>query len=222
MAGMAVLVIGLDRSWRARMQRLLCARCEMEWLGAYAPMQRRPEGRCGPALLLLDGDDPRIERECRRPLIRSPRRLYFFSRPNPAALLACISAKASACLDKLAPAETVLRALRAAESGLFVAAPSLLWQAVRGSDVPDPVPAPGDWSTLTIRQREILHWTVNGMSNKQIARQLRISPETVKSHLQHVFQRGGVHGRMALFAAHHHAGAANPRANPRPESLRLL
>jgi DNA-binding CsgD family transcriptional regulator len=40
------------------------------------------------------------------------------------------------------------------------------------------------------------------MSNKQIARKLQISPETVKTHLQHAFQRGGVHNRMALVAWH--------------------
>ena len=60
----------------------------------------------------------------------------------------------------------------------------------------------GDWSTLTERQREIVRWAARGMSNKQIARQLGISPETVKTHLHHVFEREGVHGRMALLAAH--------------------
>ena len=37
---------------------------------------------------------------------------------------------------------------------------------------------------------------------RKIARQLGISPETVKTHLHHVFERGGVHGRMALLATH--------------------
>ena len=55
---------------------------------------------------------------------------------------------------------------------------------------------------LTVRQREIVRWAARGMSNKQIARQLGISPETVKTHLHHVFEREGVHGRMALLAAH--------------------
>src|SRR5688500_8498833 len=42
MAAMPVLVIGLDSGWRARMQRLLAWRRELDWLGAYAPAQPRP------------------------------------------------------------------------------------------------------------------------------------------------------------------------------------
>jgi len=199
MAAMPVLAIGLDAHWRARMQRLFAARGELEWLGAFAPAQPRSGSRAAPALLLLDGDDPRIERACRRPLLPAPHRLYFYRQPTVAALLGCIAAKASACLDKQARPEAVLRAIRAAESGLFVTTPALLLQALGEVEIAE-IATPGDWSVLTGRQREIVRWAARGMSNKQIARQLRISPETVKSHLQHAFQRGGVHNRMELVA----------------------
>lgn len=212
MPSMPVLVIGLDAHWRARMQRLLAARGELEWLGAYAPAQRRPGNGGVPALLLLDGDDPRIERERRRPLLPAPHRLYFYRQPTVAALAQCIGCKAYACLDKLARPETVLHAIRAAEAGLFVTSPALLLQALRGAEgAPAVLPPSGDWSALTGRQREIVGWAAQGMSNKQIARQLSISPETVKTHLHHIFQRGGVHGRMALLAAR--------RDDTSPESL---
>jgi DNA-binding NarL/FixJ family response regulator len=201
MAAMPVLVIGIDPQWRARMQRLLAARGELQWLGAYAPAQHRPGGREPPALLLLDGDDPLIERERRRPLLPAPRRLYFYRQPSVATLLHCIASRAHACLDKRAAPEAVVHAMHAAETGLFVTAPSLLLQALNGNAelVGQRAPA-GDWSTLTQRQREIVRWAARGMSNKQIARQLGISPETVKTHLHHVFERHGVHGRMALLA----------------------
>lgn len=205
MAAMPVLVIGFDPVWRARMQRLLATRGELDWLGAYAPKQPRRSNNSAPALLLLDGDDPLIERERRRPLLPAPRRLYFYRHPNVTALQHCISSEANACLDKHASPDTVIRAIRAAESGLFVVAPELLLRALHeGGDVPMPAPAdpPGDWSGLTERQREIVRWAARGMSNKQIARQLGISPETVKTHLHHVFEREGVHGRVALLAAH--------------------
>ena len=204
MSAMPILVIGFDPRWRARMQRLLAARAELEWLGAYAPAQPRHAGREPPTLLLLDGDDPLIERERRRPLLPAPRRLYFYRRPDVVALMHCIATHAHACLDKLAAPEVVLRAVRAAESGLFVAPPALLVQVLQSSEasmLPVP-PLPGGWSDLTERQREIVQWAARGMSNKQIARQLGISPETVKTHLHHVFEREGVHGRMALLAAH--------------------
>ena len=205
MATMPVLVIGLDPGWRARMQRLLAGRRELDWLGAYAPAQPRPGRETAPALLLLDGDDPAIDRERRRPLLPAPRRLYFYRHPDVAALHHCISTRANACLGKFDKPDTVLRALAAAESGLFVVAPALLLAALHdGAQLPVPAPldAPGDWPGLTARQREIVAWAARGMSNKQIARQLGISPETVKTHLRHVFEREGVHGRVALVAAH--------------------
>ncbi len=40
---------------------------------------------------------------------------------------------------------------------------------------------------LTERERDILCWISQGMPNKQIARVLRISPETVKSHMKRIF-----------------------------------
>jgi DNA-binding NarL/FixJ family response regulator len=215
MAAMPVLVIGLDATWRARMQRLLAMRGELDWLGAYAPAQKRGERHGAPALLLLDGDDPNVERERRKPQLPAPRRLYFYRNPNIGALHHCIETQAHACLDKHDSPDTVMRAIRAAESGLFVVAPELLLEALHdGSGVPLPTAIPeaplhgsasshtGDWSALTERQREIVRWAARGMSNKQIARQLGISPETVKTHLHHVFEREGVHGRMALLAAH--------------------
>ena len=214
MASMPVLVIGLDAAWRSRMQRLLAMRGEFDWLGAYAPGQPRESPNGQPALLLRDGDDPEVERERRKPQLPAPRRLYFYRNPNVEALQHCVEAQGHACLDKHDSPDTVMRAIHAAESGLFVVAPELLLEALHaGTGVPAPAPIveaplhgtpdhPGDWSSLTERQREIVHWAARGMSNKQIARQLGISPETVKTHLHHVFEREGVHGRMALLAAH--------------------
>jgi DNA-binding NarL/FixJ family response regulator len=40
---------------------------------------------------------------------------------------------------------------------------------------------------LTERERDILAMISNGFSNKCIARALAISPETVKSHVKHIF-----------------------------------
>lgn len=197
MGPIPTLAIGVDGEWRSRMRRLLAARQEVKWLGAYAPAQPRRGIWERPALLLLDGDDPVRERPCRDPRVPAPHRLYFYRQPDLAGLNHCIAVRASACLDKCASSELLLNALPAAESGLFVVAPVLLLRALR-----TPVRALEDDAAmpLTSRQREIMHWAARGMSNKQIARQLGISPETVKSHLQDAFQRRGVSGRMALLA----------------------
>lgn len=195
---MPVLVVGRDGAWRARMQRLLATRADLFWLGAYLPAQPRRTAHEPATVLLLDGDDPTVERSPRRPLLPAPRRLYFFRNPLGGDLLRCARAHAHGCMDKLAPVEAVLRAVRAAESDLFSVAPGLL-RLVLSDWTPRAVPLRVIGSRrLTARQREIAHWAALGLSNKQIARQLGISPETVKTHLQHAFEREGVHGRVAL------------------------
>lgn len=42
---------------------------------------------------------------------------------------------------------------------------------------------------LTPRELEILNLIVEGMSNQQIAQHLFISPETVKTHISHIFEK---------------------------------
>lgn len=43
--------------------------------------------------------------------------------------------------------------------------------------------------SLSPREREVLGLLVQGLSNKQIAERLIISPVTVKSHLRHIMDK---------------------------------
>lgn len=53
---------------------------------------------------------------------------------------------------------------------------------------------------LTARQREILRFVAAGQSNRQIARQVRISEDTVRKHLENIFARLDVTSRTAAVA----------------------
>jgi LuxR family maltose regulon positive regulatory protein len=44
-----------------------------------------------------------------------------------------------------------------------------------------------DSDAITARERDVLSKIGQGYSNKRIARTLEISPETVKSHVKHIF-----------------------------------
>jgi DNA-binding NarL/FixJ family response regulator len=57
---------------------------------------------------------------------------------------------------------------------------------------------------LTKREQQIVHQVVTGLTNRDIARQLGISEDTVKHHVTNVFNKVGVSTRLelALFAVH--------------------
>jgi DNA-binding CsgD family transcriptional regulator len=48
------------------------------------------------------------------------------------------------------------------------------------------------------QQKEILTLVAHGMPSKEIGRRLEISPKTVESHLQRLFDRYGVRNRAGL------------------------
>ena len=81
----------------------------------------------------------------------------------------------------------------------------------------------GDWRTsrsrvadpLTERELDILAMISQGLSNKSIARALEISPETVKSHVKHIFFKLAVGTRTeAVFRALAPAGGLPRSATP--------
>lgn len=58
---------------------------------------------------------------------------------------------------------------------------------------------------LTVREREILDYLAQGMSNKAIARDLDISHDTVKLHVRHILAKLNLTSRVeaAVFAVEH-------------------
>jgi ATP/maltotriose-dependent transcriptional regulator MalT len=55
---------------------------------------------------------------------------------------------------------------------------------------------------LTEREREILAHAASGRSNKDIADQLCVSLDTVKTHLHHIYRKLGVAGRVEAILAY--------------------
>lgn len=74
---------------------------------------------------------------------------------------------------------------------------------------------------LTRREAEVLLWIVRGQSNAEIAVILRISPLTVKKHLEHVFTKLGVKTRLAAAVRAGKACSARSALPVRTSSTRL-
>ena len=53
---------------------------------------------------------------------------------------------------------------------------------------------------LTPRQSEVLRMLERGRSTQEIARDLHLSPETVRNHVRHVLRALGVHSRLEAVA----------------------
>ena len=53
---------------------------------------------------------------------------------------------------------------------------------------------------LTVREQQILYHIAQGLSNREIAEQLSLSEQTVKSHLAHMIAKSGRANRAALVA----------------------
>ena len=101
-----------------------------------------------------------------------------------------IEAGARGAILKDAPNASLLAAIRTIAAGGESFADDIVRNITR-----DPTPR-----ELTARQAEILKSVTNGLTNKTIAQQLKISPESVKQHLNAIFQKLGATTRAEAVA----------------------
>jgi DNA-binding NarL/FixJ family response regulator len=104
-------------------------------------------------------------------------------------ILPAIEAGASGYLVKAAPQEEILAGVRAVAGGQTVLAPSIaskLVERMRANRMrADRAPSP----KLSARELDVLRLVAAGKSNPEIGRALFIGDATVKTHLQHVFEK---------------------------------
>jgi DNA-binding NarL/FixJ family response regulator len=106
-------------------------------------------------------------------------------------ILRSIEAGATGYLLKEAPSEDLFRAVRDTAAGHTVLSPSVASRLVARTR------GPARASALSPRELTVLDLVARGAINKHIARDLRISEATVKTHLLHIFEKLGVDDRTA-------------------------
>jgi DNA-binding NarL/FixJ family response regulator len=67
----------------------------------------------------------------------------------------------------------------------------------------DRMHGPLNGEVLTVRELEVMRLAAEGLTNKTIARQLRVSEGTIKLHLHHIYRKLGIKSRFALAAVLH-------------------
>ena len=120
-------------------------------------------------------------------------------------LIRAIRAGATSYLLKTAPAEHVLGAVRDAAAGTARLSPDLLTRFTRALRRPPP---PDPLRPLSPRERDVLRLIARGHSNRQIARDLAIGEQTVKTHVRGILTQLGLRDRVpaAIFALRHQPG----------------
>jgi DNA-binding NarL/FixJ family response regulator len=112
-------------------------------------------------------------------------------------VLDAIRAGASGYLLKGTPAGRIVEAIREVHSGGSVIQPQLARRLLRRFQPPSApeAPAEGAARSLSPREREILKLIARGLSNADVARALSISSATVRTHLEHIYQKLEVSNR---------------------------
>ncbi|GAA2060273.1 response regulator transcription factor [Streptomyces albiaxialis] len=70
--------------------------------------------------------------------------------------------------------------------------------------------------SLTPREREVLRCMVAGLGRKAVAERLYLSPHTVRTHMQNVLGKLGVHSTLAAVALARRAGVGPAELEPAP------
>src|SRR5712692_147457 len=106
-----------------------------------------------------------------------------------AAVVGAVRAGAIGYLLKDTQAPELRRAIKAAAAGQVQLSPQASAYLMRE------IRAPETTEALTERETEVLRLLVQGQSNKEIARDLQIVEDTVKTHVKHILAKLGVQSR---------------------------
>jgi len=128
-------------------------------------------------------------------------------------MLESIGAGADGYLGKDSSADDIVAAIRAARAGEILLPPQLIVEiARRVASGRGQVTGQHHIEPLTPRQRVILRELVDGRSSGEICARLDMSPNTLRTHTQHILARLGSHSKLeAVTVAIRHGLVESPR-----------
>ena len=123
-----------------------------------------------------------------------------------------LAAGASGFLLKHVPPEELVRGVRVAASGEALLAPSITKRLIEEfAKHRAPVRAGAtDLNTLTDREQEVIRLLARGLSNPEIARELKVGEATVKTHVAHVLDKLGLRDRVQAVIFAYEVGLIKP------------
>ena len=193
-----VEVVGEAGDGRRTLDVVAATRPDVLLLALYRP------GPDGHAVLAALHDALRSEKRPR------PAVVVLTSATDDANLVRAMHAGATSYLLKTAPAEHVIAAVHDAAAGTASLSPDLLTRLTKALRRPSP---PDPLQPLSPRERDVLQLIARGLSNRQIARELAIGEQTVKTHVSSILTKLGLQDRVqaAIFALRHQPGTQERR-----------
>jgi DNA-binding NarL/FixJ family response regulator len=132
-------------------------------------------------------------------------------------ILAALRAGALGYLTKDAGRAQIAQAVRTAAAGQAVLDPTVHARLLAAASDPprsQPPSPPAALAALpdglTTREAEVLALIATGLTNAQIAAQLYITEATVKTHINHLFTKAGLHDRAQAVKYAYQHGLAEP------------
>jgi len=169
-----------------------------------------------PDLAIIDLDfQPDNHRELLRRLLTiapNTKTCIIAFRAVPATVRQCLSLGASGFLLKECTLEELYRAARTVVAGEIAVDPRLAGSLLKGVDAERTV---GKNPALSEREIEVIRLIALGLTNRQIANQLKLSEKTIKNHVSHIFRKLKITARTQ--AAIHAISNNMLRATDRPE-----
>jgi two-component system response regulator DegU len=140
--------------------------------------------------------------------------------PNDEELFEVIKTAAAACVSKRATADELASTIRRANRGEYPINESLMTRPKVAKQVLNQFRGftrtmEGIAAPLTKRETQILTYVAEGNSNKEIARILTISEQTIKNHVSAILRKLNANDRAHAVTLALHSGWISPEAKPR-------
>ncbi|GAA1436623.1 response regulator transcription factor [Mycobacterium cookii] len=189
-------LIGGDELVRRGLESMLRTLGGFE-LGSFKDRMREPIDIAPIETFGTPLDDTTLSRAVADPFIR--RVAVFTWNHHPGLVDDVLGDGVSGYLGKSLTATQLGRALRSIHLGEAVVAPPLGGHPVSGP------PVPSEADILTTRERETLGLIATGRSNDEIAQEMQISLNSVKSYIRSAYRKTGVQSRSqaVLWAVSH-------------------
>jgi DNA-binding NarL/FixJ family response regulator len=199
----SVLVVDDHAVFAEAVQSLLCREPDLRpvWIACTVPEARALLTRHRPAVVVLDlllGDGSGLQlADHARAHSPDSRLLMLTGVTSTEPAVAALQRGVRGWLPKTVDSGRLVQVIRGVARGEAWLAPDLLGKVLPrlvSAAPPDPL------AGLTGREREVLQGLVNGLSRTEIASQLYLSANTVRTHTQNLLAKLGVHSTLESVA----------------------